>query len=541
MTEELISRLARVQDLRVIAQTSVMPYKGVAKGIAQIGRELQVGTILEGSVRRANGDLRIAVQLIDATSEEHLWSDTFSEQLADVFAVQSRIANRVAEVLELRLLPEHRDQLDRQPTAHPEAYDGYLRGRHFLSKGTVDGYEKAIEYFERALALDPGFAAACAGLSDVYLTKTRDSLLSWSEGLPKAQEYAEKALALDPELSEAHEAMGYVTWMQGIGPEKAETHLRKAIKLNPSNATAHHAYADVLVNWVRGDEALREVTAALELDPLSPAHNAAMADVLFWENADADGAIRYYHRALEIDPAHPSAQTGLAIAQQFAGDWIGAEHTLRELIERDPADPRHHQQYAHYLMFRGQFDCALTEIDEALRLSSGNPFVQHVRGEILFVARRFSEARTQLEQVIELDPEVLHPHFILALLHTTEGDFDNAIQEIDFLASSNPRSPPYAFIFSEALRTTVLARTGESDEARRRLDELLANSRLSGALNNMAAATYFALGELDIGFAHLEKSLERPSLNYFRVKVSPEFDDVRDDSRFDAILEKMGF
>jgi TolB-like protein/Tfp pilus assembly protein PilF/DNA-binding winged helix-turn-helix (wHTH) protein len=541
MTEELISRLSRVRDLRVIAQTSVMPYRGSEKGVAQIGRELRVGTVLEGSVRRANNHLRIAVQLIDVPSEEHLWSKIYTEELTDVFDVQSDIAGRVTDALRLQLLSEHRERLDQRPTVHAEAYDAYLHGRHFLLKHTVDGYGKAIEYFERALAVDPGLAAACAGLADVYLSKTRSSLLSWSEGFRKAQEYAEKALALDPELSEAHEAVGYATWMQGEETEKAEMHLLRAIELNPSNATAHHAYADVLVNWFRGDEALREVTAALELDPLSPACNAAMADVLFWENADADGAIRYYHRALEIDPDHPPAQTGLAIAQQFAGDWIGAEHTFREQIERDPADPRHHREYAHHLMFRGQFDSALAEIDEALRLSSGNPFAQHVRGEILFVARRFSEARTQLEQVVELDPQVLHPHFILALLHTAEGDFDAAIEEIDFLASSNPRSPPYAFIFSEALRTTVLARSGESHEARRRLGELLANFSLSGALNNMAAATYFALGEHDIGFAHLQQSLERPSLNYFRIKVSPEFDDVRDDPRFAAILERMGF
>jgi len=541
MTEELINRLSKIYDLRVIAQTSVMPYKGSLKGIAQIGRELRVGTVLEGSVRRANDHLRIAVQLIDATSEEHLWSNVYSEELTDVFEVQSDIAQRVTEALELQLLSEHRERFEQQPTAHPEAYDCYLRGRHFLTKHSVDGYQKAIEYFERALTLDSEYAAAYAGLSDVYLSKTRNSLLSWSEGFLKAQEHAEKALALDPELSEAHEAVGYVTWMQGKETEKAETHLRKAIELNPSNATAHHAYADVLLNWDRGDEALREVTAALELDPLSPSCNAAMADVLFWVDADVDGAIRYYHRALEIDPDHRPAQTGLAIAQQFAGDWLGAEHTLREQIERDPADPRHHQDYAHHLMFRGQFDSALAEIDEALRLSSGNPFVQHVRGEILFVARRFSEARTQLEQVVELDPEVLHPHFILALLHTAEGEFNAAIEEIDFLASSNPRSPPYAFLFSEALRTTVLARSGESGEARRRLDELLATSSFTGALDNMAAVTYFALGELDIGFAHLERSLERPSLNYFRIRVSPEFDDVRDDPRFAAILERMGF
>ena len=540
MTEELINRLSKVHELRMIAQTSVMPYKGSSKGVAQIGRELRAGTVLEGSVRKADSRIRIAIQLIDASSEEHVWSDTYSEQLTDVFAVQSDIAQRVTEALELQLLSEHRERLDQQPTVHPEAYDAYLRGRHFLLKHTVDGYEKAIEYFERALTLDPEYAGAYAGLSDVYLSKARHSLLSWGEGFLKAQEYAEKALALDPQLSEAHKAVGYVTWMQGKGTEKAETHLRRAIELNPSNASAHHAYADVLLNWDRGDEALREVIAALELDPLSPACNAAMADVLFWVNADADGAIRYYHRALEIEPDHPQAQMGLVYALEFAGDWVGAEHTLRAQIERDPADPRLHQAYAHHLMFLGQFDSALAEIDEALRLSSNNPFQQYIRGEILYVARQFDEAREQLERVVELDPDVLHPHFILAMLHAARGDYPAATEEVDFLEASSPRSP-FTFTFAKALRAVILARTGDEAEARQQLDELLADSRFSGGLNNMAAATYFALGEIETGFGRLERSLERPSLNYFRTKVDPLFDCVRGDARFASILERMGF
>ncbi len=539
MTEELIGRLSRVHDLRVIAQTSVMPYKESEKGVAQIGRELHVGTVLEGSVRKANGDLRIAIQLIDVASEEHLWSDTYAEQLTDVFAVQSEIAQRVTEALRLQLLSEHREHLDQEPTRDPEAYDAYLRGRHFLAKHTIDGYERAIEYFERAITLDPEYASAYADLANVHLSRVRNHLVSPQEGCQQAQPYAEKALALDPELSEAHEAMGYLNWLSARGYEVAEAHLRKALELNPSNAAAHCMYADLLMNLNRQDEAEREATAALALDPLSPDCNDALAGVLFWLCADADGAIRYFHRALEIEPAHPQALYGLAYAQQFAGDWLGAEHTVRAQIERDPADPRSHRDYADHLMFRAQFDDALAEIDEALRLSPDNPYMHFTRGEILYFARRFDEAQTQFEHVIDLDPKVLHPYFDLAMLHIVQGDFDAATETLDELESRRPGS--WGGMVVEALRVNILARRGEVEEARRRLAELLANPPHRQGLAGMAARAYFALGETDVGFEQLERSLEEPSLDYYRVKVDPLFDPVRDDPRFAAVLERMGF
>jgi TolB-like protein/Tfp pilus assembly protein PilF len=538
MTEELINRLSKVRDLRVIAQTSVMPYKGSSKGIAQIGRELRAGTVLEGSVRKADSRLRIAIQLIDAASEEHLWSDTYSEQLTDVFAVQGEIAQRVTEALELQLLSEHRERLDQQPTVHPGAYDAYLRGRHFLTKHTVDGYEKAVEYFERALSFDPEYADAYAGLADVCLWKAREALLPWGEGFPQAREYAEKALALDPDLSEALTAMGHVLWMHAGETAQAEACLKNAIDLNPSNAQARHIYAHLLSNWDRPDEAYQETILALELDPLSPACNVAMGDVLLWDKADADGAIRYYHRALEIEPDHPQAQIGLVDALEFAGDWIGAEHTLRAQIEHDPADPRLHDHYAMHLMYRGQFDDALAEIDEALRLSSNNPFQQYVRGRILYSARRYEEAREQLERVIELDPDVLHPHFILAMLHNALDEFDSAMAEIDWLERSSPRSS-FTFMFAKALRAVVLARRGDVDEAREQLDGLQTCPPHRSGFEYMVAAAYFALGEIDAGFEWLERSLARKFIG--GLKSDPLFDCVRHDPRFASILERMGF
>lgn len=538
MTEELISRLSMVRDLKVIAQTSVLVYKNSEKGVGQIGRELRVGTLLEGSVRRVDNRLRIAVQMIDVVSEEHVWSDVYAEELTDVFGVQSDIAGRVTEALKVQLLSTARNRIAQGRTQDLEAYDCYLRGRHFVAKHTAEGYAKGIEYFERALAIDPRFASAYAGLADTHYWMARESLLPRDEGFGKAKDHAEKALELDPELSEAHTSMGHVYWTHVRDPEQAELHLRKAIESNPSNAFAHHLYADLLMNWDRDDEAHREVCMALELDPLSPECNSAVGDILLWVDGDVDGAVRHFHRALEIDPIHLSAKIGLTDAKQFAGDWIGAEQVLRQLIDQDPSNPRAHQDYAYHLMYLARFAESLVEIDEARRLGSDTPFPQCVRGEILFSARQYNEAQAQLERVIELDPSIIHPHIILAIMHTARGDFDAALEEVDTLAESSPMSS-YTFLIANALGATIHARTGEQGKARKQLDRLLVEAPHHSGLANLVACVYFALGDIDVGFEWLERSLDRPSLNYFRLKIDPLFDDVRDDPRFTAILERM--
>ena len=539
LTEELISRISRVRDLRVIAQTSVMPYKGSEKRIGQIGRELRVGTALEGSVRRANGSLHIDVQVIDVNSEEHLWADSYSAQLTDVFGVQIDIANRIARALEVQLLSEHRNRLAQRPTSSFEAYDCYLRGRHFLGMHTIDGYEKAIEYFERALEHDPAYAHVYAGLSEVARRRAWANLISWNEGFAASQAYAEKALALDPELDEAHMAMAAAVWMRAGEIEKAESHLRKAIEINPSSADARNAYAQLLWSWNHVDEARREVIAAFNLDPVSPKYNILMAEMLFYEDGDLDGAIRYYRRALEIDPESRWARKGLAEVKRFLGDWVGAEHTLRELVAQDPEDPRRRHALAQHLAFRGQYDDALRVCEEASRLTSNRPYTMYIRGEILFGMRRFDEAQAQFERAIKIDPTVFHAQILLGMVYLARADYEHAFPQFERLESCSSRSV-FCALVGKYLRAVALARTGKSVEARRLLARFPTDATRGCGVTCMTAAIHFALGEIDTGFECLERSLEEFSLFRLRLKLDPMFDCVHDDPRFIAILERIG-
>ncbi len=271
MTEELIYSLSKICCFRVIAQTSVIPYRGVKKPASVVGRELRVGTLLEGSVRKAGPRVRITLQLIDAQSEEHLWSEAYDRDLEDLLAVQSDVAQRVAEALQVRLAPREKERLDAQATGDLDAYMLYLKGRHFWNAHTPDGARKAIELFLAAIALDPDYALAYSGLADAH------SLLSDRR---KAMEAAEKALALDPGLAEAHASLGLIREEFSRDIAGAEEELQHAIALNPSYAMARHWYAMLLAVEGRSEEALAQLRKALELDPFSPVSAALAAELL---------------------------------------------------------------------------------------------------------------------------------------------------------------------------------------------------------------------------------------------------------------------
>ena len=540
MTEELIYRLSRLEKLQVIAQTSILAYRGVKKTAAQIGRELQVGTILEGSVRKSGKTFRITVQLIDVASETHLWSAAYEERVHNVFAIQANIADKVADALRVELLDQESRTLASARTEDPVAYDLYLRGRHQLATDTAEGFRAAIAYFEEAIRIDPEFASAYAGLADVWYTQTRGDCVSWEEGFGKAREYAEKALDLDPGLSEAHASMGHVAWTTLRDPEEAERHYRSALESAPGNAYAHYLYADLLLNWDRGEEAREHMEQALALDPLSPSVNSQMGSALFWTVGDVEGALRCFRRALEINPKCPWAQLSLAWTKEFAGDWSGAEETLRGLIDQYPEDPLFREEYAHHLGFLGRFSEALAQLEVAGRRCGWTPQLKCIQAETFLGSRRHEEASTVLEDVLDSEPNLVQAHLMLGTIHGLRGEYAAAQEQFDYVSKMAPLSS-LAFPWANAWSACVSAWAGDTAEARKRLDCLLTQPRCRMTLEHLVASVYFALGDFDLGFEWLERSLSIPSPHRFRIGISPFFDVVRDDPRFQDILVRTGF
>ncbi len=269
MTEELITVLSHVQGLRVIARTSVDRYKGVKdRGVAQIGRELGVGSMIEGSVRIAGDRLRVTVQLVDASNEEHLWSENYDRRLDDIFAVQSDIAKQVAENLQVKLFPRDEEKMTRRGSTNMTAYKSYLKGRALLARRNPGEMIEAKQLFEKTIAEDPLYAPAHAGLADTFYLLGDYWAMPVDQARIKAYEYIQKALKLDPDLPEARASLGLHLACEYRFKE-AVAEYKRAIDLNPSYATAHMWYSQCLGSLRRYNEEQEELEIAEQLDPLS--------------------------------------------------------------------------------------------------------------------------------------------------------------------------------------------------------------------------------------------------------------------------------
>jgi TolB-like protein len=269
MTEEIISTVSGISGLDVISRTSVMGYKGTTKKVKEIGRELEVGSVLEGSFRKAGNRIRVTTQLIDVAADRHLWAQNYDRNLDDIFAVQSDVAKQVAEALRVRILSSEKERVERKPTESTAAYTLYLRGRSLWNKRDRENLKKAMEYFELSVREDPGFALGYVGQADCAVLLAGNLNIDREENLAKAKAMLERALQLDPVLAEAHATLGMVYYDE-YDLRRAEEELRKAIELKPSYATAHQWYYILLLIELRWDEALREIEKAAELDPISP-------------------------------------------------------------------------------------------------------------------------------------------------------------------------------------------------------------------------------------------------------------------------------
>jgi serine/threonine protein kinase/tetratricopeptide (TPR) repeat protein len=298
MTEALISNLTQIRALsRVISRTSMMRYKGSGKSLPEIAAELKVDAVIEGTVQRSGGRVRVTARLIPATTESPLWSREYNRDESDVLKLQSDVARAVADEIRIQVTPEERARLAAARNINPEAHDAYLLGRHHLRSNEED-LRQAIEHFERAIQLAPDYAAAYAGLSNAWRARGRFGAKDIKEVLPLARDAALKAVALDPQLAEAHVALSVVKGKDWAG---AEQELTRALELDPNSAEAHERYADLLMALERHDEAIREIQRAAELDPLSSEIQSRYGRVLYRARKYAE-AVPHLQRAIELDP-----------------------------------------------------------------------------------------------------------------------------------------------------------------------------------------------------------------------------------------------
>lgn len=405
VTEEIITELGSLdpQRLGVIARTSAMRYKGGTKDIAQVSRELGVGYVLEGSVRRSGNNLRVTAQLIRASDQTHLWAQSYDGDLADVLKLESNIALEVAEQIRLALSQETHERLNAAARVNPEAHDAYLRGLQGWNQRNPKGFSEAIADFTRATEFDPNYAAAFAQLARVYSLSPIFAGMSANEAVPKAVDAANHALALDGTLADAHTALAFTKVHYLHDWTSAEKEFRRAVELEPNNPYAHFFYSNsFLMPMGRHKEAIAEMKKAMELDPLSTRIQSFAGRTYIYAR-QYDNAIAQFQRVNQLDP-------------NFA---------------------LNHERLAHLYAMLGKFDEAIAEEAKARGLSGESSAAVSEKVERLGKASRSSGAQgywqteLKLSQSAQNPPEAYTSTLGLAIIYSHLGNKENAFANLE--------------------------------------------------------------------------------------------------------------
>jgi TolB-like protein len=390
--DEILTRLAKIADLKVISRTSTQHFKSSPDNLPQIAKQLGVANILEGSVQKVADQVRVNVQLINAASDAHLWAESFDRKLTDIFAVESDIAKTVAEMLHAKLSVSETTAIAKRPTENTEAYELYLKGRFFWNKRTGADLQMAIQYFNQAIEKDPEYALAYAGLGDAYVLLSAYGAASPSDSFPRAEAAAKKALEFDDSLAEAHTSLGQILVSYDFDFEGSTREFERAIALNPNYATAHHWYGSgPPMSLAEFDRAIAELKRAQQLDPLSLIINADLG-------------------------------AGFVTARRY-DDAIAQ---LRKTIEMDS-----HFYYAHWnlgeaLELKGQLAEALGEYRRAAELND-DPFVLGLLAHAYAKLAQRDKAFKGLEQLQQIATRRYVSNYTFALVHIALGEKAKAI------------------------------------------------------------------------------------------------------------------
>ena len=398
LTEALITTLAKIGQLRIVSRTSCMQYKRVRRSLREIARELEVDTIVEGTVLRAGNRVRITAQLIDAAKESHLWAESYERDLKDVLDLQSEIAQAIARQVQVKLTPQEEAQLVKARPVDREAYEAYLKGRYLWNRRSGEGLERAARYFQQAVAKDPNYAAAYVGLADCANIAGFYCFVPPEEGCGKGSILAKKALTMDASLSESHASLGWALLFYDFDFLGAEREFRLALELNPENATVVTWYATCLGCMGRFDQSISGALRAVRLDPLS-ATVSTVAGMVFYLARLYDESIEMCQKALELDPNF------------LLGRWTLAGSCVRQ----------------------GKHDVAIAEMKEVVRITNRTPFHLFMLGHCYASGGRREEALRILQEFQFLSNERYVPKYWRAIIY---GDLNETAEAFRWLEAA---------------------------------------------------------------------------------------------------------
>lgn len=340
MTDDLIANLAKIRSLRVISRSTAMAYKGTRKPLSEIAKELNVDAVVEGTVLRVGDRIRITAELVQVSTDQHLWADTYESQMEDVLTLQNRVSSAIVNEIRINLTPEDQERLAKTPAVAPEAYENYLKGRYYWNKRSDENLTKAIGYFEQATHQDPQYALAYAGLSDCYAIISAEifGTMPAAEAAPKAKAAALRSLELDPTMAEAETSLATVKFNYEWDWAGAAQGFQEAIQHNPNYATAYQRYSLYLSAMGRSEDSFEQINKARELDPLSISINFSLGWRLYMAR-QYDRAIQQLRNTLEMDPSYelPHLVLGMSYAQK--GDFKDAIPEIRQAVELSHGTP----------------------------------------------------------------------------------------------------------------------------------------------------------------------------------------------------------
>ncbi len=339
LTEDIITQLAKIKAFKVTSRTSVMQYKNNSKSLKEIGSELGVSNILEGSVQSSGDKVRVTAQLINAATDEHLWAESYTRSMNDIFSIQADIATKIADALQANLSPMEKQHLEKKYTDNSEAYQLYLQGRYYWNKRLEEPVRKSIEYFRQAIAKDSAYALAYAGLGDAYLMLGVYSVLRPDDCFPLAESYAKKALQLDPSLAEAWSTLIDINIHYYWNADAAEKYFRKAVEVNPQYANAYHWYSEVLTMRKQFEESTKEVQVALEFEPYSTIINTQLG-INYTYEGKFTLAVDQLKKTLEFDSTFSITHFRIGLAYIGLKQWNEALHHLHLASELVPGNTR---------------------------------------------------------------------------------------------------------------------------------------------------------------------------------------------------------
>ena len=409
LTEAIINSLAKIGALRVVSRTSAMRYKGARKSVREIAQELQVDGVIEGTVQRSGERVRVSTQLIHASTDTHLWAESYDRDLRDVLVLQAELAQAIAREIRVQLTPLDQARFTEARRVDPEAYEAYLKGRFHWNRRSAEGLGTAIQYFQQAVADDPSYAAAYAGLADCL------SILGWwtfvppDDGCGKARDMARRALELDPGSAEAHASLAWATTFYDYNFLVAEREFERSIELNPRYATGHQWFGFYLAMMGRYEEGYAELKRAIRLDPHFILNQTLGFVLLFTRRYDQ--AIDQFKQVINLEPSFAAAHGSLGLA------------------------------YA----FKSRHELAISAVRKAVELSRGAPLFVAGLGEVYADAGYGDDAHQILEQLRELSKESYVVPYFVARIHAALGKRDEAL---DWLETAYRERAPYMVCLS---------------------------------------------------------------------------------------------